>query len=73
MISNGKETEFNLVYKNINIGNNFENDVRVQFQGRYYNDAAEVKLVNDNGNLKLNLRYRGTTLFNAGLAADKDL
>ena len=72
IISNFKETEFNLVYKNINTGNKFENHVKVQFQGRYYNDAAEVKLVNDNGNLKLNLRYRGTTLFNAGLAADTE-
>ena len=70
IICNNQKTEFDLVYENLNQENDFENDVKVQFQGRYYNDAAEVKLVNDNGNIKLNFRYRGTTLFNSGLAQD---
>ena len=70
IIYNNKKTEFNLVYEKSNAVNTFENDVKVQFQGRYKDDAAEVKLVNDNGNLKLNLRYRGTSLLNSGTSQD---
>lgn len=65
LISKDKETQFNLVYKIVE--NNFENDVKVQFQGRYFSDAAEIKLANENNNLKLNFRYRGTSLFNSGV------
>lgn len=70
MISNNNNTEIDISYYPVNKVNTFENDVKVQFQGLYNNDAAEVKLVNDNSNLKLNLRYRGTTLFNSGLSED---
>ncbi len=70
MISNNNTLELYILYSPVNKVNTFENDVKVQFQGFYNNDAAEVKLVNDNSNLKLNLRYRGTTLFNSGLSAD---
>lgn len=78
MISNNKTTEKDITYTNIENKNYLDNDVKVQFQGYYYNDAAEIKLLNDNTintlstneNLKLHFRYRGTTLFNSGLASD---
>ena len=78
IISNNKTTEKDITYTNIENKNYLDNDVKVQFQGYYYNDAAEIKLLNDNTtntlsaneNLKLHFRYRGTTLFNSGLPAD---
>ena len=78
IISNNKTTENEIVYYNIENINTFDNDVKVQFQGYYYNDAAEITLSNSaqtnstsvNDNLKLNFRYRGTTLFNYSLAKD---
>ena len=78
IISNNKVTQKDITYTNIENQNYLDNDVKVQFQGYYYNDAAEIKLTNDNTvntlsnneNLKLNFRYRGTTLFNSNLPAD---
>ena len=70
IIYNNQNTEFNLIYEGANVENSFENDVMIQFQGYYYNDAAEIKLVNDNNQLKLNLRLSRTTLFNSNLPAD---
>lgn len=76
IVINGEKTLLTLEYKSLKTVNKFDNDVKIQFQGYYFNDAAEITLinskVNETENINLNLRYRGTTLFNGGLAADYD-
>lgn len=49
-----------------------ENDVKIQFQGYYYEDAAEVTVNKTANGMNVHLRYRGTTLFNGNLAAEKE-
>ena len=76
IVVNGEKTSLTLEYKSLKTVNNFDNSVKIQFQGYYFNDAAEITLINsilnETENIYLNLRYRGTTLFNGGLAADYD-
>lgn len=64
IISNGLNTEKNFKYEKVSNDNISKNTIKVQFQGYYYNDVAEINLIkNQQTNKKqLKLRYRGTTL-----------
>lgn len=76
VILNNSSKLLTINYTSINHINNFDNDIKLQFQGYYFNDAAEITLTNNIANnvenIILNLRYRPTTLFNSGLPANFD-
>ncbi|MDK2802719.1 MAG: DUF5011 domain-containing protein, partial [Oscillospiraceae bacterium] len=74
IISNGATDIIDIDFKKSEEIFRFENDIKVQFNGYYYPDAAEVDLDSrlEGGieKLYLKLRYRGTTLYNWALPAD---
>ena len=74
IISNGKTNITDIDFRKSADKFRFENDVKVQFNGYYFPDGAEVNLDSrlEGGieKLYLKLRYRGTTLYNWALPAD---